>query len=345
MPGLFLGQVMAEGPIGSGGGNVCTIGDRRVLLDFVGLESSLFDHDKTGEPLAFETKYQSLGFMPAPIYSGNIKQRILEILDRHKNQHLINLLKTAMDSLIIFGVPRRFGKPLGADFSRASQCNQKNTQAVIGYVSSMIFISIPAWNELSLMTQIGLLIHEGVRTLQKIYPVKLEDGALQDITAALFSDNLKSFSTAAETVYEKASPNLVILKNQFRQFVSGLSQRGHLPVSLTTALKSHLDNPPDIQEALLLRLAGSLNSPLASDEFEKISDLHYAIRLSYPLENSRLSTISFFLSFTAGLRIAIYEALENPANGSQDFPDGQSSEHARENKKITEIRALIDSFD
>ncbi|MBK7961417.1 MAG: hypothetical protein IPK04_09595 [Bdellovibrionales bacterium] len=336
-------QTMAEGPIGSTGGNICKTGHKTVLLDFDGLESKILDFDSPGEQMKFEPKYQKAGFKPAPVYSGRIKQKIDEILDRHNNHDLIRVLKTALNALVIFGVPKLFTKPLGADFSRAVNCNQNNTHVVMGYLNSMVFISIPAWNELSLMTQAGLLVHEGVRTLQKIYPLNLDDRALQEFTAALFADDPKKFTSLLGAVYELNSRELKTLNNQFRKYAKHLVATRRMPHSWVAALIDHLSQSSEIQEAFLMKLAGSFDSPLTSDEIDEISRLHFAIRSNQSLINVRLNTLSLFLVWMVGVRTELYEGLEDFAIAPEQSL-GSFDEQKFRNKQLDDIRAQVNSF-
>ncbi|MBL7669953.1 MAG: hypothetical protein JNM39_05665 [Bdellovibrionaceae bacterium] len=336
-------QTMAEGPIGSTGGNICKIGHKTVLLDFDGMESKTLNFDSFGEQIEFEPKYQKAGFKPAPVYSGRIKQKVDEILDRHNNHHLVRVLKTALNALVMFGVPKLFTKPLGADFSRAVNCNQNNTHVVMGYLNSMVFISIPAWNELSLMTQAGLLIHEGVRTLQKIYQLNLDDRALQDFTAALFADDPKKFTSLLGPVYELMSPKLKELNVQFLSYAKNLVAARKMPPSWVADLNAHQSQSSETQEAFLMQLAGTFDSPLSSDEVIKLSDLHHAIIVKRALINISLNSVSLYLVWMVGVRSELYEGLEDFAIAPEQSLGSFETQTSR-GKNLVEIGAHVNSF-
>lgn len=92
-------------------------------------------------------------------------------------------IEQALSQLIFAKTSYRFGAPERAAIPPGSACGDGHTRQVIQYVDSIAVISIPTWNELGLVSQSGLLIHEALRQIQIYDGYHGTDAELEQVTA------------------------------------------------------------------------------------------------------------------------------------------------------------------
>jgi hypothetical protein len=184
------GRGERRGTRDGGGGNICQLPEQiPVLLDFVGdYEKGLWvPARQLGEQLTLSEAGIQLGMAPVKVLTAKLESRLEVIFQKHQatSPKTIKLLKDSIKSIYFFGTQIGFRRAIGAEWTEGHICSANNTRAAVYYSNGFAILSIPIWNSLDLESQVGLLIHEGLRHIQLFLGHNGTDLDLQRITRDL----------------------------------------------------------------------------------------------------------------------------------------------------------------
>lgn len=347
---FFSSQSFAQsGRIGSGGGNVCFIQGRPILLDFVRPKMTL-DLSKPGVKFEFQSRYRRLGLQPfRAISNPHLQQEVSGILDQLKDyQSIQHLLKLSLEKFQALGVEGKFAA-LGADYgSSEGLCSMENTKAAVIFHSTYLFVSVELWNQLDLLSQVGLVIHEALRMLQNIYQFKMTDRELQDLTYALVSKDLVNFSKILGDCISREDQGLARLRSALIDMAQDLFAQGKIDQKLNESLKAFSNTPfpkSGIGSEMLLNSPhlqpGAQEPKISSTEFRHLSRLVHALSASYSLFSVNKNTTNFALAFVVPDQL--FEAIDNWASHPYTRTWDHGEQYIREHQ-IPRIQNLLREF-
>ena len=225
------------GGSGTGGGNICYLPEGPVLLDLADLENI---PKIAGVKIQSNTNFERLGVQPVTLVQGPIASEINKIFDRlpHYGLEVARSIELSMIHLKAIAIPQKFELPVLADFSKSIRCNEQNTRAVIGFYHGFLVVSTASWNELDLLSQVGMMIHEAGRAVQILQKIPITDLELQNITAGLVSGDLDLVEKINFDVMNRINPQISQRKDEVLGIGEDYFKKGYIAATEWKRLQS-----------------------------------------------------------------------------------------------------------
>jgi hypothetical protein len=323
------------GKEGGGGGNVCHLSNgSSILLDLDRRDSEILAERKiSGQRIELQKFEKKVGFASVnPLLNNDLRQTVLARLGRisanlqTQKQMIYNALFN--NEIMMVGVNKQFNHAVGADFSESQICSEQNTQAVFVYIASILFVSVPTWNELTLGTQADLLIHEGVRHIQKLFGVSLTNRELQTLTWILLrKPNATSADISFVNMRMAEYLGLAAFQKQYCDYAAALSQDSTFPVEMVQEVAQICENPllADGSSARLMNYASDVSMdfklPTASQELAReFLEFSSQVQLTLAVKKFSNSTSKFGMAavhFTIALGNNLLKECKSNVSGDK----------------------------
>lgn len=296
-----------------GGGNICFIDNRAVILDLV---RNNLPHSNFEPGVQIPTSFQELGLFNPFISDQGIllKSKISQMLQPFikKFPELGQILFFGIENMWFFGTHNRFAESIQADFSNTQLCHTGNVRAVVGFYAGLKFISIPDWNQLDLDTQAHLIIHEGWRFYQSYSDSQLfqtmeaeqdlvTNAELQELTYASIVDVDVILKTNLANKYFTS----VGLSVEFRNFSCAKLKYPvfkSLPSDIKMVFEVACNHPFSFDRNMKQTAKQNINSIFSSYSFSKNDSIRQKNRPRYSLEQiQELENLLDFLAVDSSL--------------------------------------------
>lgn len=241
-----------EGKEGGGGGNICRVSETQsVLLDLDRRESDLTSPQSThsGHRIQVNNSESKIGFfLVDPLKHEDLRQAVLNRLGGMNSifteQKKMIYMALFNNEITIVAVNRRFNHAVGADFADSVVCTKENTKAVFVYAASILFLSVPTWNDLTLETQADAFVHEGARHMQKLLGVPFTNRQLQTLTWMMLK-NPKTTTEDLSFIQSSSAKYRGVAQFQkaFCQYAVELDQIPAFPRGLIQEISKVCENP------------------------------------------------------------------------------------------------------
>ncbi len=187
-------SVAFAGGAATGGGSVCVnpaVNDGHPeLLDLVLADQpELIDNPYTGTRLR-ETKVAEATFADIiNLHNNRAYQYALARLQawerRPDSKYSMALVEEGLKSIQFMITPLKI-RPLSRVYlPEGAACQRSNLHTAILFDNGFLYISLPEWNSLGILSQAGLLIHESLRNVQILQQLDGTDADLERLTAKI----------------------------------------------------------------------------------------------------------------------------------------------------------------
>lgn len=235
----------------SGGGSGCLRSDlqeRAFLLDFSGAPSKLPTRSAPGSEIPVSPTMRRLGFQWIGLESlpaMRVLRERLAVWRSPETNGSITRIESMMSSLILAATPFRIGFRPRALPGQERVCPVEQTFTAAVYFNQRVMISIPAWNQLDLISQAGLILHEALRHAQLTRNGDQSDeseGLIRLLVSRLLlfdpeEDRNFDFRTVFEDVYFSSARRRRREANQMRDAVCPTLARGLSRSEFNTGLE------------------------------------------------------------------------------------------------------------
>ena len=187
-------SVTFAGGVATGGGSVCVNpavnNGNPILLDLaLSNQPDLPDNPYTGTRIRNTKVAEATYADRINLHKNRAYQYALariQAWEKHPgSKYSMALVEEGLKSVQFIITPLRI-KPLrGVYLPPGSKCQMSNLHTAILFDNGFLYISLPAWNRLGLLSQAGLLIHESLRNVQILQQLDGTDAELERLTAKI----------------------------------------------------------------------------------------------------------------------------------------------------------------
>jgi hypothetical protein len=177
-----------NGGVATGGGNLCYINGRPVLLELADLQTQM-----TEPGIQFQTSKMTklYGFSAfEKIDTAKVKDRVDAILNANERVSpiVVSWLRKIAPSIAFSFVSANIDVPVRANTSNQPDCQSGNVKAsMLFFPPMMAFVDVRQLNALDLDSQAGLVLHESGRLLQLLLDRNaMNDAELQNMVRVLY---------------------------------------------------------------------------------------------------------------------------------------------------------------
>jgi hypothetical protein len=179
-------QASALGTKDGGGGNLCYLGNKPVLLEFADLNHEL---NEPGVQFERTEMMDELGFSsPEYLLRGELKERVKAILKANEvySPTVVSLFRNLVQKMNFSFTNVDIRVPVKADVSQQPNCQHGNVKASVVYLPShVVFADLKKVNAMDLDSQAGLVLHESARYIQT-FQANTTDLDLQNMIRTMF---------------------------------------------------------------------------------------------------------------------------------------------------------------
>ncbi len=187
-------SVSYAGGAATGGGSICTtaaVNNGHPMLLDLALSNlpNLIDPPYTGTRLRDTKVDEALNAGPINLHQNRAYKYALARIKAwgHKpgSKYSMALVKEGLKSIQFLITPLRIKHLSRIYLPPRSICQKANLQTAILFDNGFLYISLPVWNKLGLLSQAGLLIHESLRNVQILQQLDGTDADLERLTAKI----------------------------------------------------------------------------------------------------------------------------------------------------------------
>ncbi len=187
-------SVSYAGGAATGGGSICTtaaVNNGQPMLLDLALSNlpNLIDPPYTGTRLRDTKVAEALNAGPINLHQNRAYKYALARIKAwgHKpgSKYSMALVKEGLKSIQFLITPLRIKHLSRIYLPPRSICQKANLQTAILFDNGFLYISLPVWNKLGLLSQAGLLIHESLRNVQILQQLDGTDADLERLTAKI----------------------------------------------------------------------------------------------------------------------------------------------------------------
>ncbi len=187
-------SVSYAGGAATGGGSICTtaaVNNGHPMLLDLALSNlpNLIDQAYTGTRLRDTKVAEALNAGPINLHQNRAYKYALARIKAwgHKpgSKYSMALVKEGLKSIQFLITPLRIKHLSRIYLPPRSICQKANLQTAILFDNGFLYISLPVWNKLGLLSQAGLLIHESLRNVQILQQLDGTDADLERLTAKI----------------------------------------------------------------------------------------------------------------------------------------------------------------
>ncbi len=187
-------SVTFAGGVATGGGSVCVnpnVNNGNPMLLDLALSNlaDLIDNPYTGTRLHDTKVAEATDADLINLHNNRAYQYALSRIQawekRANSKYSMALVEEGLKSVQFLITPLRI-KPLrGVYLPPGSKCQMSNLHTAILFDNGFLYVSLPEWNSLGLLSQAGLLIHEALRNVQILQQLDGTDADLERLTAKI----------------------------------------------------------------------------------------------------------------------------------------------------------------
>jgi hypothetical protein len=271
----FFGTIQASalGTKDGGGGNLCYIGNKPVLLEFADLSPEL---NEPGMKFESSDMVKVFGFGNLEqISRDKLDERVRAILNANYDYSpfVVSLFRNIMSDVVFSFTTTNIRVPVKADVSAQPNCQHGNVKASVVYLPSHLALAdLEKVNSLDLDSQAGMVLHEAARFFQT-YQENGTDLELQNMIRTMF-DVYKGRSRATldtDKFYSTFNNNLEVYvetadlcMDDYYFYSAGVkvfNQRGEIvPRSISPHFTNIGYEPEEIQKEILAARGAAIES-------------------------------------------------------------------------------------